>query len=77
MYQNLEIFNINFFRKDLEECLKNHTTYDNSYFQKNFLKFLNKPAAIKKQILHFNNNHLMSKSLRKVVEGMSKYSQQM
>ena len=44
-------FNIDTFSKDLKGCFKNHNTYDYLYFQKVFLKFLNKHAPIKKNIL--------------------------
>ena len=53
------------FSKDLEGWLKSHIAYDYSYFQKVFLKLLNKHAPIKKKILRFNNNPFMLKALRK------------
>ena len=40
MFQDYNAFNIESFHKDLKEFLKNHTTYDYSYFQNVFMKLL-------------------------------------
>lgn len=72
MYQDYKTFDINSFSKDPEGCLKSHITSDYSYFQKVFLKVLNKCAPIMKNVLNFNNNSLMSKALRKIIMDSSK-----
>ena len=72
MYRDYKTFNINSFRKDFEGCLNSHITNDYSYFQKVFLKVLNKCAPIMKNVLNFNNNSLMSKALRKIIMHSSK-----
>ena len=79
MYRDYIAFNIDSFSKDLEECLKRHFTYNYSYSQKFFLKFLNKHAPIEKKILRFKNP-FMSKALREAIMHRSKlikYLQQM
>ena len=53
--QDYKTLNIKSFSKNLEKCLKNHTTNDYSYFQNVSLKPLNKHAPIKKKILSFQS----------------------
>ena len=42
MHENYKALNIGSFSKDLEGYFKSHNTYDCLYFQKVFLKLLNK-----------------------------------
>ena len=67
MYRDYKTFNIELFKRD-RESLENHTTYDYPLFQNIFIALLNKHAAIKKKIMHFNNNpNSMSKALREAI----------
>ena len=67
MYRDYKTFNIELLKRD-RESLENHTTYDYPLFQNIFIALLNKHAAIKKKIMHFNNNpYSMSKALREAI----------
>ena len=72
MYRDYKTFNIEFFKRDLQESLENHTSYDYSCFQYIFIALLNKHAPIKKKIMRFNNNPFMSNALRKAIMRRSK-----
>ena len=72
MYRDYKTFNINFFKRDLQESLENHTSCGYSCFQNIFIELLNKHAPIKKKIMRFNNNPFMSKALRKTIMQRSK-----
>ena len=72
MYRDYKIFNIELFKRDIGEGLENHTTYHYSYFQNIFIALLNKHAPIKIK-MRFNNNPVMSKTLRKAIMHRSKF----
>ena len=72
VYRDYKTFNIELFKREIEESLENHTTNDYSYFQNIFIALLNKHAPIKKKIMGFNNNPFMSKALRKAIMHRSK-----
>ena len=59
LYRDYKTFSIDFFKRDLQESLENHTSYDYSCFENIFISPLNKHASIKKKIMHFSNNPFM------------------
>ena len=72
IYRDYKTFNIELFKRDLRESLENHATCDYSCFQNIFTALLSKHAPIKKKTKCFNNNHFISKALRKVIMHRSK-----
>ena len=65
--RDYKTINIELFKREIGGNLKNHTTYDYSYFQNIFIALLNKHAPIEEKIMHFNNDPFMSKALRKAI----------
>ena len=56
LYRDYKPFSTDFFKRDLQESLENHSSYDYSCFENIFIEPLNKHASIKKKIMHFSNN---------------------
>ena len=72
LYQDRNSFNIDHFKEDLDNNLKNNSITEYSHFQNIFLEILHKHAPIKKKILRFNDNPFMTKALRKAIMHRSK-----
>ena len=64
MYEDYKTFNNELFKREIEEILENHTTYDYAYLQNIFIALLNKHAPIKKKIMRFKNNPLIHSTSR-------------
>ena len=67
LYQDYNSFNIDHFKEDLDNNLKNNSITEYSHFQNIFLEILHKHAPIKRKILRFNDNPFLIKALRKHV----------
>ena len=67
LYQDRNSFNIDHFKEDLDNNLKNNSITEYSHFQNIFLEILHKHAPIRKKILRFNDNPFMTKALRKAI----------
>ena len=67
LYRDYNSFNIDHFKEDLDNNLKNNSITEYSHFQNIFLEILHKHAPIKKKILRFNDNPFMTKALRKAI----------
>ena len=65
LYRNYSSFNMDQFKENLDNNLKNKSITEYSHFQNIFLEILHKHAPIKKKILRFNDNLFMTKALRK------------
>ena len=72
LYRDYNSFNIDHFKEDLDNNLKNNSITEYSHFQNIFLEILHKHAPIKKKILRFNDNPFMTKALRKAIMHRSK-----
>ena len=67
LYRDYNSFNMNQFKEDLDNNLKNNSITEYSHFQNIFLEILHKHAPIKKKILRFNDNPFKNKALRKAI----------
>ena len=65
LYRDYSSFNMDQFKENLDNNLKNKSITEYSHFQNIFLEILHKHAPIKKKILRFNDNLFMTKALRK------------
>ena len=72
LYRDYNSFNIDHFKEDLDNNLKNNSITEYSHFQNIFLEILHKHAPIRKKILRFNDNPFMTKALRKTIMHRSK-----
>ena len=73
LYRDYSSFNIDHFKEDLGNNLKNNSITEYSHFQNIFLEILHKHAPIKKKIFRFNDNPFMTKALRKAIMHRSKF----
>ena len=67
LYRDYNFFNMDHFKEDLDNNLKNNSITKYSHFQNIFQEILHKHAPIKKEILRFNDKPFMTKALRKAV----------
>ena len=67
LYQDYNSFNMDQFKEDLDNSLKNNSITEYFHFQNIVLEILHKHAPIKKNILRCNDNPFMTKALRKAV----------
>ena len=73
LYWDYNSFNIDHFKEDLDNNLKNNSITKYSHFQNIFLEILYKQSPIKKKILRFNDNPFMTKTIRKAIIHRSKF----
>ena len=67
LYPDYSEFNMDNFKAELDDKLKSGVVTEYSNFQNIFIQVLNNHAPAKKKIVRFNNNPLMTKTLRKVM----------
>ena len=72
LYRDYSPFNMDQFKEDLDNNLKNTSITEYSHFQNIFREILHRHAPIKKKISRFNDNPFMTKSLRKAIMHRSK-----
>ena len=65
LYRDFSSFNIDDFKEDFDNNLKNNSITEYSHFQNIFREILHKHAPIKKKILKFNYNFFMTEVIRK------------
>ena len=75
LYRDYSSFNIDHFKEDLGNNLKNNSITEYFYFQKNFLEIIHEHALIKKKKdLRIKGNPFMTKALRKPIMHRSKFN---
>ena len=72
LYRDCSEFNMDNFKAELDDKLKNGVVTEYSNFQNTFIQVLNYHAPAKKEIVRFNNSPFMTKTLRKAIMHISR-----